>query len=76
MYNAQWFFRGKFAEAINLGEKEKLEIPGGLGGGGVSKTLRNGNPMGVRGSKVKNHPCGGMDIFCFLEPYNELSNLT
>ena len=27
------FFRGKFAEAIDLGEKEKLEIPGGWGGG-------------------------------------------
>ena len=26
-------FRGKFAEAVDLGEKEKLEIPGGWGGG-------------------------------------------
>ena len=25
-------FRGKFAEAIDLGQKEKLEIPGGWGG--------------------------------------------
>ena len=25
-----FFFRGKFAEAIDLGEKEKLEIPGPL----------------------------------------------
>ena len=25
-------FRGKFAEAVDLGEKEKLEIPGGWGG--------------------------------------------
>ena len=24
-------FRGKFAEAVDLGEKEKLEIPGGGG---------------------------------------------
>ena len=24
-------FRGKFAEALDLGEKEKLEIPGGWG---------------------------------------------
>ena len=41
-------FRGKFAEAVNLGEKEKLEIPGG-GGGGCSKTLWNGNSRGVGG---------------------------
>ena len=26
-------FRGEFAEAVDLGEKEKLEIPGGWGGG-------------------------------------------
>ena len=26
-------FRSKFAEAVDLGEKEKLEIPGGWGGG-------------------------------------------
>ena len=26
-------FRGKFAEVIDLGEKEKLEIPGGWGWG-------------------------------------------
>ena len=30
-------FRGKFTEAVDLGEKEKLEIPGGGGGGGVFK---------------------------------------
>ena len=54
-------FRGKFAEAVDLGEKEKLEIPGGWGG--CSKTLRKGNSRGVGGSKVKNLPCGGMDIF-------------
>ena len=63
-------FRGKFAEAIDLGEKEKLEIPGGWGGG-CSKTLRNGNSRGVGGSKVKNLPWvgRGMDIFwnCTLQ---------
>ena len=26
-------FRGKFTEAVDLGEKEKLEIPEGWGGG-------------------------------------------
>ena len=40
-------FRGKFTEAVDLGEKEKLEIPGGWGGGGCAKTLRNGNPRVV-----------------------------
>ena len=30
-------FRGKFAEAVDLGEKEKLEIPGGWWGGGVQR---------------------------------------
>ena len=30
-------FHGKFAEAIDLGEKEKLEIPRGWGGGGVQR---------------------------------------
>ena len=53
------FFRGKFAEAVDLGEKEKLEIPGGWGGGGVQKTLWNGHSRGVGGSKVKNLPLGG-----------------
>ena len=38
-------FCGKFAEAVDLGEKEKLEIPGGLGG--CSKTLWNGNSWEV-----------------------------
>ena len=51
-------FRGKFAEAVDLGEKEKLEIPEGWGGGGCSKTLWNGNSRGVGGSKVKNLPWG------------------
>ena len=49
-------FHGKFAEAVDLGEKEKLEIPGGWG---CSKTLRNGNSRGLGGSKVKNLPWGG-----------------
>ena len=51
-------FHGKFSEAVDLGEKEKLEIPGGWGGG-CSKTLRNANSRGVGGSKVKNLPWGG-----------------
>ena len=48
-------FCGKFAEALDLHEKGKLEIPGGWG---CSKTLRNGNSRGVGGSKVKNLPWG------------------
>ena len=51
-------FRGKFTEAVDLGEKEKSEIPGGWGGG-CSKTLWNGNSRRVGGSKVKNLPWGG-----------------
>ena len=52
-------FRDKFTEAVDfIGEKEKLEIPGGWGGG-CSKTLWNGNSRGVGGSKVKNLPWGG-----------------
>ena len=43
-------FHGKFAEAVDLGEKEQLEIRVG-GGGGCSKTLRNGNSRGVGGLK-------------------------
>ena len=58
-------FRGKFAEAVDLGEKEKLEIPGGWGEGG-SKTLWNGNSRGVGGSKVKNLPWGGYGYFLEL----------
>ena len=30
-------FCGKFAEGVDLGEKGKLEIPGGWGGGGVQR---------------------------------------
>ena len=56
-------FRGKFAEAVDLGEKEKLEIPGGWGG--VQRPSGTEIPGGgVGGSKVKNLPWGvGMDIF-------------
>ena len=47
-------FRGKFAEAVDLGEKEKLGNSWGVGV--CSKTLWNGNSRGVGGSKVKNLP--------------------
>ena len=50
-------FCGKLAEAIELGEKEKLEIPGGLGG--VFKDPLKRKFQGVGGSKVKNLPWGG-----------------
>ena len=61
-------FRGKFAEAVDLGEKEKLEIPGGWGGGGVQR------PSGTEipgWSKVKNLPWGGGggEYGYFLEPH-------
>ena len=61
-------FSGKFAEAVDLGEKEKLEIPGG-GGEGLFKDPQERKFQGVGGSKVKNLPWGGegggvfMDIF-------------
>ena len=56
-------FCGKFTEAVDLGEKEKLEIPGGRVGGGCSKTLWNGNSRGVGGPKVKNLPWGGGGVW-------------
>ena len=65
--------RGKFAEAVDLGEKETWR---GGGGGGCSKTLRNGNSRGWGGgSKVKNHPWdggrgGGGAYGYFLDPHN------
>ena len=54
-------FRGKFAEAVDLGEKEKLEIPGGWGWG-VFKDPLERKFQGVGGPKVKNLPWRGMDI--------------
>ena len=65
MYNLLMaVFRGKFTEAVDLGEKEKLEIPGGWVG--VQR------PSGGRGSKVKNLPGGGGGGWYgyFLEPHN------
>ena len=59
-------FRGKFAEAVDLGEKEKLEIPGGWG---VFKDPLERKFQGGRGSKVKNLPWGGGYGY-FLELHN------
>ena len=56
-------FRGKFAEAIDLGEK--VGNSWGVGGGGCSKTLWNGNSKGVGGPKVKNLPWGVGGVWIF-----------
>ena len=56
-------FRGKFAEAFDLGEKEKLESPGV---GGVQR------PPGIEipgWSKVKNLPWGGGGELWGMEPH-------
>ena len=51
-------FRGKFTEAVDLGEKEKLEIPGGWGGGGFKDPQRPSGTEIPGWSKVKNLPWG------------------